>query len=112
MGYVSYFYVDTKTFELPIEKGSMGLRIIERGRGVTRAVALGKSSVVRLEEVINREKLRDFYWIVRVGSGVYIVQRRTNTMGGTWCWRNMEGGASSLFQRAEKAKGRAYLLPS
>jgi hypothetical protein len=42
MGYVSDFYADTKTFKLSIEEGSLGLRIIERGRGVTRPVALAR----------------------------------------------------------------------
>jgi hypothetical protein len=48
MGYVSYFFAETKTVELLIEAGYLGLCIIKRSRGVSQAVVLGKSSVVWL----------------------------------------------------------------
>lgn len=48
MGYASYFFAETKNFELSIEAGYLGLRIIERSRGVSRPVFLGKPSVAWL----------------------------------------------------------------
>ena len=45
---MSYFFAETKTVELSIEAGYMGLYIIERSRGVSQVLVLGKSSMVWL----------------------------------------------------------------
>lgn len=62
MGYVSYFYAETKTFKLSIEERYLGLRGEEGW--VTWTVVLGKNCVVWLlatvEEMLNRDKLREF----------------------------------------------------
>jgi hypothetical protein len=64
----------------------LGLRITKRSGGVSRAVVLGKSSVVWLlvmveVEVLKGENLREFYWFLRVGSRAYIAQRCPNSHG-------------------------------
>ena len=52
MGYVSYSFAETKTVELSIEAGYLGLCIIERSRGVSQVVVLGKSSMVYLSATV------------------------------------------------------------
>jgi hypothetical protein len=35
MGFLSWFYVEAKAFELSVEEGHLVLRIVERSRGVS-----------------------------------------------------------------------------
>jgi hypothetical protein len=59
MGYLGFFFVKAKTFEILSEVGNGGIRLAERSKGVYRAVILGKFSVIWLlnmvEELIIKE---------------------------------------------------------
>lgn len=48
MGFLSLLYFEAKAFELSVEEGRFVLRIVERSRGFSRAVFMGKISVARL----------------------------------------------------------------
>jgi hypothetical protein len=45
MGYLGYFYVEAKAFEVQSEIGNNGIRLAERSKGVYGAVCLGKPLV-------------------------------------------------------------------
>ncbi len=45
MGYLRFFYVEAKSFEIQSKDGEGGIRFVERSKGVYRAVLLGKPSV-------------------------------------------------------------------
>lgn len=108
--YVSYFYDETKPFELTIEERSLGLSRIKRGRGVTRAVVLGKNCVVWLlamvEEALNGEKLREFW----VGSRAYIVQRQMNSYGQYMALAEYGGGQRGFIVVPEGQKGKGWTI--
>jgi hypothetical protein len=48
MGFLSWFCVESKVFELSVAEGASGLCFVERSRGVVRAVFVGKLNVVWL----------------------------------------------------------------
>jgi hypothetical protein len=79
MGYVGFFYVEAKSFELRYEfcVGD-GIRIAERSRGLFRAVFLSKLSVGwfrrSMEELRQGGEMREFCRTSRVGSTVHILQ--------------------------------------
>jgi hypothetical protein len=79
MGFVSCFYTKTKTYELSIENGTLGLSFVGRSRGVSFVVFFGKPSMVWLlatvEEMLKWENLSEFYRALSVGSRTYIAQR-------------------------------------
>lgn len=51
MGFLSWFCVETKIFELSVPEGGSGLRLVERSRGVARTMYVGKVNVVWLSSV-------------------------------------------------------------
>lgn len=52
MGFASCFYAETKTYELSIEEGTSSLRFVERSRGISRAMHLGKPSLAWLLDTV------------------------------------------------------------
>jgi hypothetical protein len=86
MGYVGFFYVEAKSFELCSEfcVGD-GIRIVERSRGLFRVMFLSKLSVGwfrrSMEKLRQGGEMREFCRTFRVGSTVHILQRRGNTHG-------------------------------
>jgi len=112
MGYLGFFYIEPKAFELHSEDGIGGIRFAERSRETYWAVIMGNPSVMWLrstvEELVWGTVLREFYRSFRSQSIVYIAQRHANSHG-----RFLElstygvgGGEASLsFQIAEKGRG-------
>jgi hypothetical protein len=52
MGYLSWFYVEPKAFELSMDKGGSFLQLVERRRGLACVVLLGKWSVAWLKNTV------------------------------------------------------------
>lgn len=52
MGFLIWFYVEAKAFELLVEKGLSILRFMERSRGVPRVVYTGKVIVAWLSAIV------------------------------------------------------------
>ena len=48
MGFLSWFCVETKIFELSVAEWTSGLCLVERSQGVARAMYVGKVNVVWL----------------------------------------------------------------
>jgi len=86
MGYVGYFYVEAKSFEFRSDACvGDGIRLAEWNKGRFRAVFLTKLSVGwfrrSMEELKQGGEIRDFCRTFRVGSMVFILQRRGNVHG-------------------------------
>jgi len=86
MGYVGYFYVETKSFEFRSDVCvGDGIRLAEWNKGLFRAVFLNKLSVEwfrrSMEELKQGGEIRDFCRTYRVGSTAFILQRRGNDHG-------------------------------
>jgi hypothetical protein len=68
-----------------VQRRNIGIRFAERTRGVYQAMIPDKPSMVWLlntvEELIRREKLREFYRTLGVGSIVYVVQKCADSHG-------------------------------
>jgi len=83
MGYVGFFYVEAKSFEIRSEFSvGDGIRLAERSKGLFREVFLNKLSLGwfrrSMEELRQGGEIRDFCRTFRVGSMVHILQRRGN----------------------------------
>lgn len=86
MGYVGYFYVEAKSFEFRSDVCvGDGIRLAEWNKGLFRAVFLNMLSVGwfrrSMEELKQGGEIRDFCRTFRVGSTVFILQRRGNVHG-------------------------------
>ncbi len=83
MGYLGYFYVECKSFE--IRYGVGNVRFAEKSKGIFLAVGIGFQSLVWLvktmEVMIKEDNLKEFCRSFRVGDIVYIVQKRQNNHG-------------------------------
>jgi hypothetical protein len=86
MGYVGFFYVEAKSFEILFEfcVGD-GIRLAEWSKGLFRAMFLSKASVEwfrkSMEELRQGREIQDFCRTFRVGSMVHILQWRGNAHG-------------------------------
>jgi len=86
MGYVGYFYVEAKSFKFRSDVCvGDGIRLAEWNKGLFRVVFLNKLSVGwfrrSMEELKQGGEIRDFCRTFRVGSTVFILQRRGNVHG-------------------------------
>jgi hypothetical protein len=86
MGYVRFFYVEAKSFEIRSEFSvEDGIRLAERSKGLFRAVFLNKLSLGwfrRLMKELRQDgEIRDFCRNFQVGSMVHILQWRGNAHG-------------------------------
>lgn len=79
MGYLGYFYVESKSFELQSGVGNKGSRLAEWSRGLFRSVVMGFQSVVwmlnMMEELTNGLTSKEFCRSCRVGDSVFIMQK-------------------------------------
>jgi hypothetical protein len=64
MGYMGYFYIESKSFELRSRVGNGGCRLAEWSRGVFRSVVMDFQSVVwmlhMMEELTNGLTSKEF----------------------------------------------------
>jgi hypothetical protein len=82
MGYVGFFYVEAKSFEIQSEFSvGDGIRLAERSKGLFKAVFLNKLSLGWFRRSMEGGEIRDFCRTFRVGSMVHILQRRGNAHG-------------------------------
>jgi hypothetical protein len=85
MGYVGYFYVESKSYELRLGDGSRNIKLMEWGRLNLSTVFLGEVRLVWLLKMLNELVLetmgisacRDH----RMGSSVMFLQKRMNKYG-------------------------------
>jgi hypothetical protein len=83
-GVFELFFFEAKAFNCSIEEGLAMLRNLEKSRGVSRAVFLGKVIVwlsATMEALIQGEELREFEKSSRVGSRAFIAQTGSNIQG-------------------------------
>jgi hypothetical protein len=52
MGFVSWFYVEAKAFEVSVAEGGSVLRLLERRRGFSRVALLGKLCAAWLKSIV------------------------------------------------------------
>jgi len=85
MGYLRFFYVEAKSFEIHFKIGVGGIQLAERSRGLFRAVFLGRLSIGWLRnsvEALRKEgDLSEFCRTYQVGNTVYILQWGGNNHG-------------------------------
>jgi hypothetical protein len=83
MGYLGYFYVESKSFDLRLGIGNGGFCLAELG--LFRSVVMGFQSVVwmlnMMEELTNGLTSKEFCRSRRVGDSVFILQKRQNHYG-------------------------------
>ena len=85
MGYVGYFYVESKSYELRASDGNQNIKLTEWGRvnlstvvmGVTRLVWLLKMMNELMQEAVGIGACRDH----RMGDSVMFLQKRMNKYG-------------------------------
>jgi hypothetical protein len=85
MGYLGYFYIESKSFELQSGVGNGGFRLAKWSRGLFRSVVMGFQSVVwmlnMMEQLTNGLTSKEFCRPRRVGDSVFIMQKRQNHYG-------------------------------
>ncbi|GLT75739.1 hypothetical protein SLA2020_474380 [Shorea laevis] len=85
MGFLSWFCMESKVFELLVVEGVSGLHFVEISRGVFRAVFVGKLNVVWLlsvvEKLVKGEVVTTFCKSPRDGNKVFSAQRCANKSG-------------------------------
>jgi hypothetical protein len=83
MGFLSWFFVESKTFELSVVEGGGGgggslLRLVESSRGFSRVVLPGKENVAWLystaEDLVCKAEAKDLFKSIREGSKALIAQ--------------------------------------
>jgi hypothetical protein len=83
MGYLGYFYVETKAFE--IRSNVRGVQLAEKSRGKTRSVIMAWPTIFWLasawDYLTNNEIVSENWRTFRFGCCSYIVQRRKNSFG-------------------------------
>lgn len=85
MGFVSWFYVEAKAFELSVAKGCSVLRLLERSLGFFRVAFLGKLCGAWLKstvELVRNPKAMEFIKSFREEFKAFIIQRGSNRS----CW--------------------------
>lgn len=79
MGFVSWFYVEAKAFELSEPGGGFVLHLVERRHGFSRVALLGKLCVVWLkstvEALVRNPKVTEFIKSFREGNKAFIIQK-------------------------------------
>jgi len=85
MGYLGYFYIESKSFELRSGVGNRGCPLAEWSRGVFRSVVMDFQSMVwmlhMMEELMNGLASKEFCRSHRVGELVIILQKCQNHYG-------------------------------
>jgi hypothetical protein len=70
MGYLGYFYVETKSFKIRSEFGNGGVPLTKWSRGIFRSVVMAIQSIVWLlntmEELIKGDTSKDLYRTYRI----------------------------------------------
>lgn len=54
MDYMSWFYIESKFFELSVPKGRSVLQLVERRHGLSHVMPVGKFSVARLKTLTEK----------------------------------------------------------
>jgi hypothetical protein len=108
MGYASWFYVETKSFEFSFEDGASVLRVFE-SRGSIRSV-LGKVAVIwilaTMEPLPQAEGEKEFMKSSRLGSKEFTVQCFANKFGCLFAVAEYKGGGDGeAWWSSRKAKG-------
>lgn len=82
MGYLGYFYVETKSYEIRSGIGNGGFQLGEWSRGIFWSVVMSFHSVVWLlkmmEELMSGDSAMEFSRSHRVGDTVLVLQKRQN----------------------------------
>ncbi|GLT55585.1 hypothetical protein SLA2020_286950, partial [Shorea laevis] len=85
MGYVGYFYVETKSFEIRSGVGNGGFQLSEWSKGIVRSVVMSFQTVVwmlkMVEELWSGDPAADFCRSRRTGDTVIVLQKRQNDFG-------------------------------
>jgi hypothetical protein len=85
MGYVGYFYVETKSFEIRSGVGNGGFQLSEWSRGIVRSVVMSFQTVVwmlkMVEELWSGDLEAEFCRSRRTGDTVLVLQKRQNDFG-------------------------------
>ena len=82
-----FFFIESKTFEFPIEEGGslFLLRIFERSQTLLQSVFMGQESANRflfhLEELIYKQSPGHYARMIRKGDIVFILQLGSNAHG-------------------------------
>jgi hypothetical protein len=108
MGYASWFYVETKSFEFSFEDGASVLRVFE-SRGSIRSV-LGKVAVIwilaTMEPLPQAEGEKEFMKSSRLGSKEFTVQCFANKFVCLFAVAEYKGGGDGeAWWSSRKAKG-------
>ncbi|GLT71106.1 hypothetical protein SLA2020_431470 [Shorea laevis] len=85
MDFVSWFFVESKAFELSVPAGGSILRLVERRNGISRVMMVGKFCVEWLKKTVERMVLMDedqpFTESSREGNRAFFAQRGANRAG-------------------------------
>jgi hypothetical protein len=86
MDFVSWFFVESKTFEFSVPAGGSTLRLVERRNGISRVMMVGKFIVEWLKKAVERMVLltedQPFTESSRDGYKAFFAQRGVNRAGG------------------------------
>ncbi|GLT54090.1 hypothetical protein SLA2020_273190 [Shorea laevis] len=86
MDFVSWFFVESKTFEFSVPAGGSTLRLVERRNGISRVMMVGKYCVEWLKKAVERMVLlnedQPFTESSRDGNKAFFAQRGVNRAGG------------------------------
>jgi hypothetical protein len=86
MDFVSWFFVESKTFEFSVPAGGSTLRLVERRNGISRVMMVGKYTVEWLKKAVERMVLlnedQPFTESSRDGNKAFFAQRGVNRAGG------------------------------
>jgi hypothetical protein len=69
MGYVGYFYVESKSFELRVGDGNQNIKVIEWGRMNLSTMYMGETRLVWLVKMMNVGVRNDGNWGMQRSSG-------------------------------------------
>lgn len=113
MGFLSWFCVESKVFELSAAEGASGLRFVERSHGVVRAVFVGKLNILRLlsvvEKLVKGEVTTWFFKSPRDGNKVFSAQQCANQSGRYLAVTEYgSGGQRRFLVIPEERKGRGW----
>jgi hypothetical protein len=85
MDFVSWFFVESKAFELSVPAEGSILRLVERRNGISRVMMVGKYCVEWLKKAVERMVLMDedqpFTESLRDGNKAFFAQRGVNRAG-------------------------------
>jgi hypothetical protein len=78
MGYLGYFYIETKSYEIRFRVGNGGVGLVERSRGIFLVVVMVIQSIVwllKMEELIHKDNLKEFCRTGRDGYTTFVLHK-------------------------------------